>query len=278
MHLLHAIDELEPFRGGILVPTMGALHDGHLSLVRLAATLGGPVVVSIFVNPRQFAPDEDLDTYPRTLEADLAGVREAGADVAWVPSNDAIYPPTPDQQPSPREPLPTVATQPGLEDRFRGHFFDGVCTVVARLLDLARPAAMVLGEKGWQQWQVLRAMVAAAEGRWGDLLLHVGPVRRESDGLAMSSRNVYIDPSDRQRAGALHQALLAAQACSSGDPEAAMLEVLHAATLTVDYAVVRDAVTLLEAVPGEPRRALIAARLGPLRLIDNMPLGPQDSA
>lgn len=258
----------------IFVPTMGALHEGHAQLVRRGVALarGSRVasagcVVSIFVNPTQFNDPSDLARYPRTLEADLATCRAAGAAAVYAPSPADIYPPGQD---IPVPPLPDVATRPGLEDAHRPGHFAGVCQVVLRLFTLVRPAAAVFGEKDWQQLQVIRAMTNRFAPR---IEILPGPTVRSLDGLALSSRNSLLSAQDRPRALALSRALDAARRRS--DPaaaEAAMVEVLAASGIDVEYAVVRDAETLLAITgPGPPSRAraLVAGRVGGIRLIDN---------
>ncbi len=261
MHIVRDIQALDAFPGAALVPTMGALHEGHRSLTRMAVASGRPTVVSIFVNPAQFAPGEDLDTYPRTLERDIAQCAADGAHAVFAPSTAAVYPPG---EPPWTPPLPAVATDPGLEDGHRPHFFAGVCTVVARLFDIVRPTEAFFGEKDWQQLRVVTDLVETHRDRWPGLSVAAGPTIREEDGLAMSSRNVFLNASSRTRALALHRALSRAD-----EGEAAMRRVLEASGLEVDYAVVRDAETLGPPVAGRDRRALIAATLDGTRLIDN---------
>jgi pantoate--beta-alanine ligase len=267
MDTLQGIDELGPWRGCTFVPTMGALHEGHCALISQAADRGGKVLVSIFVNPSQFAPHEDLDRYPRELDKDLTAAAAAGADAVFVPDLELVYPPeqqiaTPD--------LPEVATRPGLEDAQRPHFFGGVCRVVARLFDLVQPSSAIFGEKDWQQLQVIRALVRREPKRF-PLQIVSGPTVRERDGLALSSRNAYLHEDERPRALALHLALQAAATTSNvAQGEAAMRAQLDKANLRVDYAVIRDARTLVPCVDANaPRRALIAAWVDSIRLIDN---------
>lgn len=242
---------------------MGALHEGHLSLVRAALTAGLPVVVSVFVNPTQFDDDVDLAGYRRELDLDVARAADAGAAAVFAPSVDVVYPDGFDEAPN----LPAIATEPGLEDAHRSGHFRGVCQVVARLFDLVRPRLAIFGEKDWQQLQVITQLVAEHGERWPGLAVRSHPTVRCDDGLAMSSRSTHLGGADRQRAVGLPAALDIA-----ADGEAAMLEVLASHGLEVDYAVVRDAATLLEQQPARPRRALIAARLDSLRLIDNTAL------
>jgi len=269
--------------GGAFVPTMGALHEGHAALIRRAAGIARPVVVSIFVNPTQFAPHEDYAKYPRTLDADLARAESAGADVVFAPEASVVYPP--DRAVAP-PPLPEVATRPGLEDRVRPTHFAGVCQVVARLFELVRPSSAVFGEKDFQQLRVVEEMVDAmnaASGKWsGDaprIVRH--PTVREPDGLAMSSRNRFLRPGDRAAALGLSRSLAEAVEAARSVRDARRIEERMRATLVrhrldIEYAVVRDARTLLpiESIDGvRPWRALIAARIGSVRLIDNA--GPE---
>jgi pantoate--beta-alanine ligase len=283
MIVLKTVDEVARWREGVggacvLVPTMGALHAGHAALVRQGVGTGGvgvPVLVSIFVNPTQFNDPADFARYPKTLDADVALCAEAGARAIWAPGVEDVYPPG-------REvgvgvgvgDLPAVATTPGLEDAHRPGHFAGVCQVVRRLFDVVKPRAAVFGEKDWQQLAVVRAMVAMdreAGVERPDIV--AGVTVREPDGLAMSSRNRFLTPADRVRGLSLSRAL--ARAASIADPpaaESAMLETLRAAGVEPEYAVVRDATTLLAPVPGRPVRRLIAAKVGgvgAVRLIDN---------
>jgi len=266
--------QLGPFAGCVLIPTMGALHGGHSRLVELSAlrqeASGSGVVVSVFVNPTQFNDPGDLARYPRTLEADVELCRAAGANAVFAPTVETVYP-----RGARAEPilLPAVATQPGLEDAHRPGHFAGVCQVVKRLFELARPAAAVFGEKDWQQLAVIRAMVAQ-EG----LAVRIVPVQtvREADGLAMSSRNVFLSAEDRVRATSLSAALCEACAArSAAEAQCRMEGLLSAAGAAIEYAVVRDAATLMPlpsgAAGGGGGRALIAARVGKVRLIDNAP-------
>lgn len=268
LHVVKQPSDLADLAGMAFVPTMGALHEGHLSLVRAGVELDQPVMMSIYVNPTQFAPGEDFDAYPRPIEDDLAKAEAAGAQVVFVPDNNVMYPPDQDIT---CPPLPSVATEPQLEDAHRPHFFTGVCTVVARLLDLVRPSSMIMGRKDYQQLLVLQSMVAADPRRWNDVEVIGCETIREPDGLAMSSRNAYLAESDRDRALGLSRAMQAAS--EEADVSAAehrMRHVLEEHDLRVDYAVVRNAKTLMP-VTGSPRehQALIAAHLDEVRLIDN---------
>ena len=286
VHVITNPTDLSAVAQGVLVPTMGALHDGHLALVRSAAGLGRPVIVSVFVNPAQFGPGDDLDRYPRTLDHDVAAAAEAGADIVFAPNVEAMYPPGEEMN---DPPLPAVATTPGLEDACRAGHFAGVARAVGRLFDLVRPSTAVFGEKDFQQLRVVQAIVAADTRRWGALQIVAAPTVREADGLAMSSRNAFLDAASRERAASLWRALEAARVIAArtrasatadappslpGDAEVAMHRVLESAGLEVDYAVIRRADSLL---PMEewtwPARAIIAARLGDVRLIDNAAVG-----
>jgi pantoate--beta-alanine ligase len=252
------------------VPTMGALHAGHAALLRTAREAVGsdaPVVVSIFVNPMQFGPGEDLDRYPRTLEQDLDVCAAAGVDLVFVPAVDTIYPDG--------EPLVTVDPGPlarMLEGASRPTHFHGVLTVVAKLLGLVRPDVAVFGEKDYQQLALIRRMVS-------DLCLGVDvvgtPTVREPDGLALSSRNAYLDPAARRSALALSAALLAARDAAGRGPDQALAEaraVLGAAPdADLDYLELTGPDLGPAPSTGEAR-LLVAARVGSTRLIDNVAL------
>ena len=250
-----------------MVPTMGALHQGHLSLVDEARTRTDAVVVSIFVNPTQFAPNEDFDAYPRTLEADLAKLGTS-ADIVFAPSAREMY------GQGYATTLSVAGPSAGLETDFRPHFFAGVATVVAKLLIAASPDIAVFGEKDYQQLLVVKRLVR-------DLALPVeivgAPTLREADGLALSSRNAYLSADERKIAGELNVILKAAisQARAHGDlraAEASGTEALWAAGFShVDYVAIRDAETLDHITKLErPARILAAAKIGKTRLIDNM--------
>jgi len=266
--------ELERHARGAFVPTMGALHEGHLTLIRRAKNLAGnaPVVVSIFVNPTQFGPGEDFSKYPRMLVKDVELAMAAGADVIFAPEATTMYPPGQNVE---TPPLPDVATKPKLEDAFRPTHFAGVCQVVARLFDLVKPRWAVFGEKDWQQLQVITAMVEQQRPRWEDLEIVPHPTVRERDGLAMSSRNAYLNSSQRKQALALWRAMSEAkQEKSPAQAELVMRTILDESGFVVDYTVVRDAATLLPIDRyDQPARALIAARLENVRLIDNASIG-----
>lgn len=255
-----------------LVPTMGALHEGHLSLVRAGRKMADRVVVSIFVNPAQFAPTEDFSTYPRTWDADLAALAEMKADLVWSPSPAAeMYPAG-----FATQVLVGGPAQVGLEDAFRPHFFGGVATVVAKLLIQALPDIALFGEKDYQQLRVVTQMAK-------DLDIPcriVGvPTVREPDGLAMSSRNVYLSAQERAVAPTLYRVISqCADEIKSGKPIAAVLqhgrEAIASAGFRLDYLEARHAGTLepVSSPQNGPVRLLVAAKLGNTRLIDNAPV------
>jgi len=249
----------------MLVPTMGALHEGHLALVRAAKRVpGSVVVVSIFVNPLQFGAGEDLDAYPRTLDDDLTLLRREGVEIVFAPTAAAMYP---NGLRSTVHPGPLAAE---LEGGSRPTHFTGVLTVVAKLLQIVRPDRVFFGEKDYQQLVLIRQMVA-------DLNLDVAvvgvPTVREVDGLAMSSRNRYLDPAQRELAGTLSAALVAgAHAASAGAGAAldAARSVLDATpAIEVDYLELRDS-ELGPLQANRPGRLLVAGRLGNTRLLDNI--------
>jgi pantoate--beta-alanine ligase len=258
----------------VLVPTMGALHEGHRALLRRARELAGPagtLAVSIFVNPLQFGPNEDLDKYPRTLPEDLEICEAERVDLVFAPSGAEMYP-----QPQ------VVTVDPGpagdiLEGEFRPGFFRGVLTVVLKLFSLVRPDIAVFGQKDAQQLAMVRRMVA-------DFALGIGievvPTVRDPDGLALSSRNRYLSSAERKVAPVLHQALSAGEAAAARGPRAALDAASTVvsdvpALLDVDYIALVEAGTY-EPVRNEdfsgPATLAIAARLGATRLIDNMPV------
>lgn len=249
----------------MLVPTMGALHDGHLALVRAAKRVpGAVVVVSIFVNPLQFGPTEDLDAYPRTLDADLELLRDEGVEVAFTPTAAAMYP---DGKRTTVHPGPLGSE---LEGATRPGHFAGMLTVVLKLLQIVRPDRAFFGEKDYQQLVLIRQMVADLNV---DVQIVGVPTVREADGLAMSSRNRYLSPEERELAGALSSALLAGMYAGSGgaapvlDTARAVLDEVPA--IDVDYLELRGP-NLEPAPPFGPARLLIAARLGGTRLLDNI--------
>ncbi len=234
----------------VLIPTMGALHDGHRMLLRRARELADPagtVVVSIFVNPLQFGPNEDLDKYPRTLDADLAACEAEGVDLVFAPSAGEMYP---QRQLVTVDPGPTGEI---LEGEFRPGFFHGVLTVVLKLFNLIRPDTAVFGQKDAQQLVLVRRMVS-------DLALGIEieavPTVRAADGLALSSRNKYLSPEERAVAPVLHRALTAGAAAASGGPEA----VLAAGQAVLDQAALDDA--------GRPLPAETSPRVDYLALVD----------
>ncbi|MGB9390267.1 MAG: pantoate--beta-alanine ligase [Xanthobacteraceae bacterium] len=252
-----------------LVPTMGALHEGHFSLVRRAQSRADCVVVSIFVNPTQFAPHEDLTTYPRTFAADVAALAKRQVDLVWAPSVQTMYPDGFATRVVPEGPA-TV----GLEDASRPHFFAGVATVVAKLLIQCEPDIALFGEKDYQQLKVVTQL-----GRDLGLKTRIvgAPIVRERDGLALSSRNRYLAPAQRQTAPMLYRALKEAAAkIGAGAPVAEVLkqarEAIARGGLQLDYFEARHADTLepLKGSVGEPIRLLAAVRIGTTRLIDNL--------
>jgi pantoate--beta-alanine ligase len=252
-----------------LVPTMGALHDGHLSLVRLAKRRAKRVIVSIFVNPTQFAPTEDFGSYPRTWKADVAMLAAEKVDVIWHPDIKTMYP-----DGFATRIVPEGPATAGLEDRFRPHFFGGVATVVGKLFTQCRPDVAIFGEKDFQQLRVVARMAR-------DLDLGVRVIGsktvRERDGLAMSSRNVYLSAEERRVAPELFRAMKQGAArLRAGDDASTALsggaEIIKAAGFALDYFEVRHAETLapVGSIKDGPLRILVAARIGNTRLIDNM--------
>ncbi|MET3713272.1 pantoate--beta-alanine ligase [Sphingomonas trueperi] len=250
------------------VPTMGALHDGHMALVEAAKRAGSRVIVSIFVNPIQFGPNEDLAKYPRREQADSRLLANAGVDLLWMPTPEIMYP----------EGFATSVRVAGvsepLDGAHRPGHFDGVATVVNKLFHQVQPHVALFGEKDWQQLQVIRRMVTDL-----DMTVEIQgvPTQREDDGLALSSRNAYLMPEDRARAVALPRALGAAAKTigEGGDREAALAQAqdsLAAAGFEVDYVALVDAESLAAPIDGRPMRLLAAARIGGTRLIDNIPV------
>jgi pantoate--beta-alanine ligase len=252
-----------------LVPTMGALHDGHVSLVRLAKRRATKVIVSIFVNPAQFAPTEDFNSYPRTWKADVARLAAENVDLIWNPDVKTMYP-----EGFATRILTEGPATAGLEDRFRPHFFGGVTTVVGKLFTQVRPDFAIFGEKDFQQLRVVTRMA-------GDLDLGVKVIGsktvRERDGLAMSSRNVYLSPEERRAAPTLYKAMKesAGRLRAGDDVEAAMAggaELITQAGFALDYFEARHAETLapIKSAKDGPVRILVAAKIGRTRLIDNV--------
>ena len=253
-----------------LIPTMGALHAGHLALVERGKTLCDRTVTSIFINPMQFGPGEDLSRYPRDEEGDQQKLSEAGCDLAYLPSAAEMYP----------EGFLTTVESSRLGETLEGHFrpghFSGVATVVTKLLLQVAPDSACFGEKDYQQLQIIRRLV-----RDFDLPVRIEavPTVREADGLALSSRNAYLTPEQRRRAPALHYALTeVARRARKGDPAAAAWgthSLIGAGFDKIDYCDIRDAETL-EPIEHIDRKArvLAAAWLGQTRLIDNLPIDP----
>jgi pantoate--beta-alanine ligase len=249
-----------------LIPTMGALHEGHLELVRLAKARCPRVVASIFVNPTQFAPHEDFERYPRDEAGDLAKLASVGCDLVWAPDRAEMYP-----EGFATGIVPGGAAE-GLESEFRPHFFTGVATVCGKLFTQVAPDIAVFGEKDYQQLCVVRQTA-----RDLDLPLEIvgAETVREADGLAMSSRNAYLSAQERRLAPLLHRTItdVARTAAARGNVAAAVEDgkaALVATGFKVDYLEVRDAATLRPAAPGRPLRVLVAAWLGRTRLIDNV--------
>ncbi|MBO9828082.1 pantoate--beta-alanine ligase [Xanthomonas sp. A2111] len=250
------------------VPTMGNLHAGHFSLVMLARQYADRVVSSVFVNPTQFGPNEDFTRYPRTPEADTSGLEGAGCDVLWLPTVESMYPLGVELALR----MHTPGVSEVLEGACRPGHFDGVCTVVARLFNQVQPDLAAFGKKDYQQLAVIRQMVA-------DLAFPIeilgGGIVREADGLAMSSRNQYLSAEERPRAAQIHRTLRAMrEAHLAGRPraevEAEATAQLQAAGFEVDYSVLRTPDLSEPQDATGPRVALIAARLGRTRLIDNL--------
>ncbi|WP_260926394.1 pantoate--beta-alanine ligase [Novosphingobium sp. 9] len=284
---MQTLHETDPLRRAVahlrqsgtiaLVPTMGALHEGHLTLVREAKKRADHVVVSIFVNPRQFGPGEDLDAYPRTLARDCELVEGAGAALVWAPSVEAMYPAGFATN------ISVSGVSEGLCGGSRPGHFDGVATVVCKLFNQVQPDVALFGEKDWQQLAVIRRMARDLDltAPHVDSILGV-PTVREADGLARSSRNAYLSADDRSRAAALPEAMKhAIGAIESGAPVPATLDLLAHALVdagfaSVDYAELRDAQSLevLSERENAPMRLLVAARIGKARLIDNMGVAP----
>jgi pantoate--beta-alanine ligase len=281
---VQTVSELVPLRSAVaalkakgklaLVPTMGALHEGHLALVREAKRHAEAVAVSIFVNPRQFGANEDLDAYPRQLARDAALLEVEGVDLLWAPNAEAMYPPGYATNVS------VSGISEGLCGAARPGHFDGVATVVCKLFNQVQPDVALFGEKDWQQLAVIRQMA-----RDLDLVLPgdiIGvPTMREADGLALSSRNAYLTAEERAQAAALPRGMKwVIKQMLGGQPVADALLELEEVMLSegferIDYAKVCDAESLapLSELSGRPARLLVAARIGTTRLIDNMAVG-----
>ena len=258
--------------GCAFVPTMGNLHEGHLSLVRQAGALSQPVVASIFVNRLQFAPHEDFDTYPRTFDRDCTLLREAGCDIVFAPPERELYP-----EPQGYTVQPPAGLADVLEGHFRPGFFNGVCTVVLKLFNAVQPAVAVFGKKDYQQLMVVRGMVRQLAL---PIRIEAGETCRADDGLALSSRNGYLSAAERAEAPALARTLREVAAhLHAGATDCAALEAQAMHTLAQrgwapDYVAVRRQRDLGEPVPAEPLVVLAAARLGTTRLIDNLECMP----
>jgi pantoate--beta-alanine ligase len=272
MQIVHTLAELRQalgaYRHPAVVPTMGNLHEGHLALVRAAKPLGDVTLATIFVNRLQFAPHEDFDSYPRTLEADCAKLQSAGCDLVFAPGEAELYP-----QPQTYKVQPPDALADILEGHFRPGFFTGVCTVVMKLLSCTQARSAVFGKKDYQQLMVIRQMVQ-------QFALPVDIVgvdtRRSDDGLALSSRNGYLSATERDRAVQLSRTLRdLADALRAGRTDYAALETqsmhaLQTAGWAPDYVTARRQADLQLPQPGDALVVLAAARLGTTRLIDNL--------
>jgi pantoate--beta-alanine ligase len=288
---MQTIDRLDPLRGAVaalkrdgplaLVPTMGALHDGHLTLVREAARRAAHVAVSIFVNPRQFGANEDLAAYPRQLARDCALLEGEGVSLVWAPGAETMYPPGYATN------ISVSGVSAGLCGASRPGHFDGVATVVCKLFNQVRPDLALFGEKDWQQLAVIRRMARDLDLvlPHADAIIGV-PTVREADGLAMSSRNAYLTAQERTAAAVLPRSMQKAiAALLEGLPVSEALAALRSALLaggfaSVDYVEVCDAASLqplamLGTAPARlPPRLIVAARIGKARLIDNMAVEP----
>jgi len=279
MRTLHTLAELRAALAGAsetaFVPTMGNLHEGHLSLVRAARAHGGPVVASIFVNRLQFAPHEDFERYPRTLQRDCDLLLSAGCDLVFAPDERELYP-----QPQTFRVVPDAALADILEGEFRPGFFNGVCTVVMKLFQAVQPAVAVFGKKDYQQLLVVRRMV---QQFLLPITLIAGETKRADDGVALSSRNGYLSPGERVEAVELSKALQGMKAAlRAGERDVEGLEARAMAALrkrgwSPDYLTIRRQSDLLRPTAvqldaGEPLVALGAAKLGATRLIDNLEL------
>ena len=277
MQIIHALADLRKARAALsrgklaLVPTMGALHEGHLTLIREAKARARHVAVSIFVNPRQFGTNEDLGAYPRQLERDCALLESLGVAIVWAPSVAEMYPPGYATN------VAVAWVSDGLCGEARPGHFDGVATVVCKLFNQVRPDLALFGEKDWQQLAVIRRMARDLDLEYPKEISG-SPTVREADGLALSSRNGYLSSDDRTRAAILPAAMKKAIAeISGGKSVADALKRLNAALLSggfssIDYAELRDAESLavLTERPTDFARLLVAARIGGTRRIDNM--------
>jgi pantoate--beta-alanine ligase len=287
---MQTVDRLDPLRDAVaalrrdgpvaMVPTMGALHEGHLTLVREAKARAAHVVVSIFVNPLQFGANEDLGAYPRRLAQDSAMLEAEQVSLLWAPTVEVMYP----------QGFATNVSVSGVSDGLDGAarpgHFDGVATVVCKLFNQVRPDLALFGEKDWQQLAVIRRMARDLDLLFprAEAILGV-PTVREADGLALSSRNAYLTADERSRAAALPTAMKQAIAAIAGGAEIALAlsqfqaKLLEAGFTSVDYAELRDAESLepLPAPGDRPARLLVAAKIGKARLIDNMAVGSHQS-
>ncbi|TXH88536.1 MAG: pantoate--beta-alanine ligase [Rhodoferax sp.] len=276
MKIIHTIaelrDELGAYRHPAVVPTMGNLHAGHLALVRQAKPLGDVTVSTIFVNRLQFAPHEDFDTYPRTLDADCEQLQAAGCDIVFAPKETEMYP-----QPQSFKVHPPTELSDILEGHFRPGFFIGVCTVVLKLLSLTQARTALFGKKDYQQLMVIRNMVKQFAM---PIEIIGGETQRADDGLALSSRNGYLSAAERQQAVQLNATLREIVQAVRANPgmdaaslarleNQAMHQLSHAGWRP-DYVAVRRQADLQPPHPGDPKVVLAAARLGATRLIDNM--------
>ena len=283
---MQTVTQLDPLRNAVralkadgsvaLVPTMGALHEGHLTLVREAQSRAAHVVVSIFVNPLQFGPNEDLHSYPRQLMADSALLAAEGVSLLWAPSAAEMYP-----DGFATNVLVSGRLSAGLCGAARPGHFDGVATVVCKLFNQVSPDLALFGEKDWQQLAVIRRMAQDLDLSLPSAAAIIGiPTVREADGLARSSRNAFLSSEQRQAAAALPRAMQTAVAALRGGTAipavllALQAELRAAGFSAVDYAELRDAQTLarLDQLGTKPARLLVAARIGSTRLIDNLPL------
>ena len=283
MQIIRSLADLRPIVRGwraageriALVPTMGALHAGHMALVAAARRRADRVVVSIFVNPTQFGPNEDLAAYPRREASDAALLDEGKADLLWAPDVAEMYPE------GFASAISVRGVSEGLCGATRPGHFDGVATVVAKLLNQVTPDTALFGEKDWQQLAVVRRIVADLDM---DVVIEGVPTEREDDGLARSSRNAYLDPEQRAMVRAMPRALgEAAAAIARGDDVSAALamaerRLMEAGFASVDYVALCDAETLapIDRMGARDGRLLAAARLGTTRLIDNLPVPARD--
>jgi pantoate--beta-alanine ligase len=279
MRIIHTIAELRQALAGVngaaFVPTMGNLHAGHLSLVKLAKEHGGPVVASVFVNRLQFAPHEDFDTYPRTFENDCEQLRSVGCNFVFAPTEAELYP-----EPQAFKLQPPAELADLLEGHFRPGFFTGVCTVVLKLFNCVQPRVAVFGKKDYQQLMVIRRMVQQLAL---PIEIVAGETTRADDGLALSSRNGYLGAAQREEAVTLPRLLKAiADDVRRGrhdwaGMEDAALRTLEARGWKPDYVAVRRRTDLAAPASGDALVVLAAAKLGSTRLIDNLELNDSDA-